>query len=71
VHPEDTILHSHRRENLKSYNDEIICSDEELSGRPPNRVSDLKFQKTVFHNIETSVFTLTNFAHTSLNDYDN
>jgi hypothetical protein len=24
--PEDTILHSHRRENLKSYDSDIVCA---------------------------------------------
>jgi hypothetical protein len=28
--PEDTILHSHRPENLKSYNNNIICNIEIL-----------------------------------------
>jgi hypothetical protein len=30
--PEDTILHSHRRENIKSYNLQFIAHGEDTSG---------------------------------------
>jgi hypothetical protein len=35
--PEDTILHSHRRENLKSYN---ILTDDDVSSFPPGRLNN-------------------------------
>jgi hypothetical protein len=39
--PEDTILHSHRRENLKSYKEHKVFSKAELRALIPSRITTI------------------------------
>jgi hypothetical protein len=54
--PEDTILHSHRRENLKSYNIRVIGSTGKTSSILPNFRAHVRFEVFTAVTMKNGVF---------------